>query len=312
MQLAFAGTPEFAAVALARLISAGREIVLVLTRPDKPAGRGLKAMASPVKTLAQAHGLRLFQPASLKTADAQREIVQARPDVLVVAAYGLILPPAVLDIPPLGCLNIHASLLPRWRGAAPIQRAILAGDEVTGITIMQMDAGLDTGPMLLQEQVPIEPSDTASSLHDKLAGVGAELIVRALDEAERGTLRRAAQPVEGATYAAKIDKREALIDWHLSAEAIARRVRAFDPYPGAYTTLDGDPLKLWSALPAPARAGGDATPGELVGVTDETMLVACGQGTLAVRELQRAGGKRLAAGAFARGFAIAPGTRLGT
>ncbi|HEX6361399.1 MAG TPA: methionyl-tRNA formyltransferase, partial [Albitalea sp.] len=255
MRVAFAGTPDFAQAALARLHGAGHAIPLVLTQPDRPAGRGMKLQASPVKAFAVAHGIPVAQPRSLRLdgkypedARAAREaLVAARPDVLVVAAYGLILPTWVLELPPLGALNIHASLLPRWRGAAPIHRAIEAGDAYTGITIMQMDAGLDTGDMLLAEAETIAPDDTTGTLHDRLAALGGRLVVEALERAQAGTLARTPQPAEGVTYAHKIDKAEAAIDWRQPAAAIERRVRAFDPVPGASTLVDGETVKVWRA-----------------------------------------------------------------
>ena len=258
MRLAFAGTPEFARVALQALHAAGHGVVLVLTQPDRPAGRGMKLQASPVKEFAQAHGLALAQPRSLRldgkypddAQAARAALVQAAPQMMVVAAYGLILPPWVLQLPPLGCLNIHGSLLPRWRGAAPIQRAIEAGDRETGITIMQMDAGLDTGAMLLVQRTPIGADDTTATLHDRLAELGARLVVQAVGLAGQGALQPVRQPEAGVNYAHKIDKAEAAIDWALPAEALACRIRAFDPFPGCSTTLGGQPVKVWRARPA--------------------------------------------------------------
>ncbi|MFZ5573582.1 MAG: methionyl-tRNA formyltransferase [Pseudomonadota bacterium] len=304
MRLIFAGTPPFAAAALDALADAGHAIALVLTQPDRPAGRGMKLMPSAVKTAALAHGLPVAQPASLKTPEAQAELAAVDADVMVVAAYGLILPQAVLDIPRRGCLNIHASLLPRWRGAAPIQRAILAGDTETGITIMQMDAGLDTGAMLLKSVVPILDTDTGGSLHDKLAGVGARAIVEAL--ARLDTLAPVAQDDAQATYAAKLDKEEARLDWSRPAAELARAVRAFNPVPGAWTLVDGAPLKIWAAAPVP----GQGAPGEVLDA-GERLVVACGDGALALTELQPAGSKRMTAAAFLAGRRLAPGARLG-
>lgn len=308
MRLAFAGTPDFAAIALRQLIAAGHTIALVLTRPDKPSGRGLRVVASPVKALAEEHSLPLFQPASLKIADQQEPLKAAAPDLIVVAAYGLILPQAVLDLPKHGCMNIHASLLPRWRGAAPIQRAILAGDSETGITIMQMDAGLDTGPMLLREVMPIEANETAGTLHDKLAHRGGKLIVRAIDELLHGRLNPTSQPESGATYAAKIDKREAEINWTTSAVEIERKVRAFNPVPGAATAWQGEPLKIWAAG---AIAGGMGSPGQVLHCSADGIEIQCGSGRLIVRELQRGGGKRLTTPEFLRGVVLAAGERFG-
>jgi len=315
MRVAFAGTPEFAQAALAHSYAAGFPVVLVLTQPDRPAGRGMKLQASPVKTFALEHGMPLIQPRSLRLdgkfpddAQAAREaLLQARPEVLVVAAYGLILPQWVLDLPPRGCLNIHASLLPRWRGAAPIHRAIEAGDARTGITIMQMDTGLDTGDMLLVEAVDIAANDTTATLHDRLAALGARLIVDALQRIAGGGLTRTPQPALGVTYARKIEKAEAIIDWTLPANVIERRIRAFDPFPGAVTTLDGEPLKLWRA-----RTGhGDGTPGVVLAAADGQLTVACGRGSLAVGELQRAGGKRLSARQFLQAHPDVVGKTLG-
>jgi methionyl-tRNA formyltransferase len=279
----------------------------VLTRPDRPAGRGLRASPSAVKQLALARGLDIYQPESLSGDDARERIAAARADFLVVAAYGLILPPPVLDAARQGALNIHASLLPRWRGAAPIQHALLAGDATTGITIMRMDAGLDTGPMLAQEAIDIAPDDDAGSLHEKLAALGARMIVAVLSAAAAGRLQAVPQPPEGVTYARKLDQRDLQIDWRLSAAAIARQVRALRPAPGASTRLRGEMLKIWRAE---ARDASGAA-GEVLRVDTQGVLVACGAGALQLGELQRAGGKRLPAAAFLRGFPIAPGERLG-
>ncbi len=263
-------------------------------------------MAGAVKRYALSQGLEVFQPVSLREDAARVRIAAARPAVLVVAAYGLLLPQAVLDIPARGALNIHASLLPRWRGAAPIQRALLAGDTQTGITIMQMDAGLDTGPMLLQQNLAIAPDDDAQTLHDKLAELGARLIVAAIVEVEAGTARLAPQPVAGVTYAQKIVKRDVEIDWAAPAAQIERTVRALRPFPGATARLKGDGLKLWRTRIANARG----EPGRVIAVGPDGILVACGEGALLVTELQRAGGKRLAAGEFLRGAPLAPGEIL--
>ena len=316
MKIIFAGTPEFARVGLERLLAAGFQVPLVLTQPDRPAGRGMKLQASPVKQLALDRHITVAQPRSLRLdgkypddAAAAREAIEAaQADVMVVAAYGLILPQWVLDVPRLGCLNIHASLLPRWRGAAPIHRAIEAGDAQTGVTIMQMDAGLDTGDMLLVERLPIRPQDTTGSLHDRLATLGGRLIVEALEIAACGGLTAQKQPAEGVTYAHKIEKAEAALDWTAPADALARRVRAFNPFPGAATALAGEAIKVWAAH-AEAAAGGGA-PGELLGVGPDGIRVATADGVLVLTELQRAGGKRLAAAEFLRGFALAPGQVL--
>jgi len=305
VRIIFAGTPPFAAAALEALADAGHGIPLVLTQPDRPAGRGMKLTSSAVKQAALARGLPVYQPASLKTPEAQAELRAADADVMVVAAYGLILPQAVLDLPRFGCLNIHASLLPRWRGAAPIQRAILAGDPETGITIMQMDAGLDTGAMLAKTVVPILDTDTAASLHDTLAVAGARAIVDALEH--YSTLAPQAQDDSRATYAAKLSKEEARLDWNQPADVLARAVRAYNPAPGAWTLLDGAPLKIWAAQ-AVAGAG---NPGEVLRAEVEQLVIACGSGALALQEIQPAGGKRMSAAAFLAGRPLAPGTHFG-
>ncbi len=309
MRIVFAGTPEFAAAALQSLIEAGHHIPLVLTQPDRPAGRGMKLLASPVKQLAERLGLSVHQPAGLRDPHALQPVLDARPDVLVVAAYGLILPPELLELGRHGALNIHASLLPRWRGAAPIQRAILAGDARTGITIMQMDAGLDTGPTLAMQEVTIDAADTAGTLHDKLAALGARMIVRALQELAAGYVPTHPQPAVGVTYAAKITKREAALDWRLPAVELERKVRAFNPHPGAHAALRGTQVKVWRARPV----SGTGTHGEVLAASDPGILVACGAGqpgALELLELQRAGGKRLSAAAFLQGFALTPGERF--
>jgi methionyl-tRNA formyltransferase len=301
MNIAFAGTPEFAAQALAALHAAGHAVSGVLTQPDRPAGRGLRLQPSAVKQFAHVHALPLSQPRSLRldgkfadeAAAARTALEAAAPEVMVVAAYGLILPAWVLALPRRGCINIHSSLLPRWRGAAPIQRAIEAGDSETGITIMQMDAGLDTGDMLLAEALPIHGSDTAATLHDRLAALGARLVVRALAGLEAGTLRATPQPAAGVTYAHKIDKAEAPIDWQQPAAAIERRLRAFDPFPGCTARIAGETVKVWRG-DVVTMAG---TPGQPVG--GDPLLVACGEGALRITELQRPGGRRLAAREFA-------------
>lgn len=314
MRIIFAGTPAFARVALERLHAAGFEIPLVLTQPDRPAGRGMKLQASPVKQFALEHGIAVSQPRSLRLdgkypddAVAAREaIAAARADAMVVAAYGLILPQWVLGAPAQGCLNIHASLLPRWRGAAPIHRAIEAGDAQTGVTIMQMDAGLDTGDMLLVERLPIEAADTTGSLHDRLALLGGRMIVEALEIAACGGLKPVQQPADGVTYAHKIEKVEAALDWTLPAAVLDRRVRAFNPFPGAGAVLGGEAVKVWAARP---EAGGadSAAPGRVLAAGPEGIRVATGDGVLVLTELQRAGGKRLPVADFLRGFAVAPG-----
>ncbi|MEY2617521.1 MAG: hypothetical protein RL522_523 [Pseudomonadota bacterium] len=318
LRVIFAGTPEFARVALEQIHAAGYRIPLVLTQPDRPAGRGMKLQASPVKQFAQAQGLPVAQPQGLRLQGkypqdaqaAQAAIEAAQADVMVVAAYGLILPQWVLDAPRLGCLNIHASLLPRWRGAAPIHRAIEAGDTDTGVTLMQMDAGLDTGDMLQLERLPIAPTDTTATLHDKLAGLGARMIVDALRRATDGPLARTPQPEAGVTYAHKIEKSEAEVDWSLPAEVIERRLRAFDPFPGASSPVQGEAVKLWRAERVASAAAAPA--GTVLAADEAGVLVACGSGALRLTQLQRAGGKRLAAADFLRGFPLVPGQRFGT
>lgn len=306
MRIVFGGTPEFAAQALAAILAAGHSVPLVLTQPDRPSGRGMALQASPVKQLALEHGLPVHQPPSLKSAESRQPIIDACPDVMVVAAYGLILPQAALDIPRLGCINIHASLLPRWRGAAPIQRAILAGDAETGVTLMRMEAGLDTGPMLLKGSLPIRDADCATTLHAKLAVLGARLIVEALPRLERGELPGEPQPFEGATYAAKLEKSEAVLDWRQSAVVLSRAVRAFDPFPGTVARIEGQTLKVWRA----ELAAGVGEPGTVLAADVGGILVACGEGALRLVELQKSGGKRLQAADFLHGFALKPGQRF--
>ena len=303
MKIVFAGTPEFAARALAALYEAGHDIPLVLTQPDRPAGRGMTLQASPVKQLALSRGSEVFQPLTLKDEVAQEKLRLLAPDVMVVAAYGLILPQAVLDIPRHGCLNIHASLLPRWRGAAPIHRAILAGDAESGVCIMQMEAGLDTGPVLLSASTPISAQDTSQTLHDKLAVQGAQLIVSAL---QRLPLPAVAQPEAGVTYAAKLDKSEAPLDWRRPAAELDRQIRAFTPFPGTTAVLDGAPLKVWAALPR-SESG---VPGTVLAADKHGILVACGSGSLLLTELQKAGGKRLPVAQFLAGHGVSAGARF--
>lgn len=317
LRVIFAGTPEFAAAALAAIHEAGFAVPLVLTQPDRPAGRGMKLQASPVKRYAQENGIAVAQPPSLRRAGkypqeaaAALDLLRATPhDVMVVAAYGLLLPQEVLDIPPRGCINIHGSILPRWRGAAPIHRAIEAGDAETGITLMQMDAGLDTGPMISEVRTPIAPTDTTAILHDRLAKLGAELVVDGLIRLERdGTLPVTPQPAEGVTYAEKIGKQEAALDFRRSAEALARQIRAFDPFPGGAATLDGALLKLWSAEPAGGvNVPAGAAPGQILDVSPAGVVVACGEGALRVTQLQKPGGKRLPAREFLAGMPLAAG-----
>ncbi|MEW6165883.1 MAG: methionyl-tRNA formyltransferase [Pseudomonadota bacterium] len=306
MRAAFAGTPEFAAAALRALLEAGFDIPLVLTQPDRPAGRGQKLVASPVKQLALEHGIPVHQPEKLRDPATHAPLRACAPDVLVVAAYGLILPQTVLDIPRHGCINIHASLLPRWRGAAPIQRCIEAGDAETGVTVMRMEAGLDTGPMLLAESMKVSPGETAASLHDRLAVLGGRLIVDALQRLD--ALTPVAQPDAGVTYARKIDKAEAALDWARPAAETERRIRAFDPFPGCTAQLDGTTLKLWRA----EIAAGSGAPGEILAVGATGITVACGEGALRLVELQKPGGRRLAGADFLTGFPVVAGQRFAT
>ena len=303
MRLIFAGTPEFAATALQALIHRGHEIALVLTQPDRPAGRGMQLKPSAVKNLALQHGLSVAQPNTLKDPTLQAALSELAVDAMIVAAYGLMLPAAVLTMPRFGCLNIHASLLPRWRGAAPIQRALLAGDQETGITIMQMEAGLDTGPMLLRKGLPIAPSDTAQSLHNKLAALGADCIVETLSAFSYAPLSATAQNAANATYAAKINKAEARIDWRQSAVENERALRAYNPVPGAFTVRGDETLKLWSATISDQHGA----PGTVIAADREGIVVACRTGALRITELQRAGAKRLAVAQFLDGIMIAPG-----
>jgi methionyl-tRNA formyltransferase len=305
MKIAFAGTPEFAAVPLRALHAAGHEIALVLTQPDRPRGRGLHPLPSAVKVLALELGLHVEQPQNLKEPDLLEALTRLAPEALVVAAYGLIVPSPVLAVPRRGGINIHASLLPRWRGAAPIQRALLAGDTRTGISIMQMDRGLDTGPVLLQEEITIGPADTAQTLHDRLAALGARLIVRALE----ATLQPQPQDEALATYAAKIDKKEAGIDWREPAQVINRKIRAFNPVPGAASVYKHEVLKIWRAEPVESS---ESRAGIVTRIDANGIVVGCGGGTaIRLLELQRAGGKRLAAAAFLAGCPMTPGERLG-
>ena len=318
MRIIFAGTPEFARVALAELHHAGFDIALVLTQPDRPAGRGMKLQASAVKQFALDHQIALAQPRSLRLdgkypddAAAARAAIQAAVDAgaeaMVVAAYGLILPQWVLDAPPLGCFNIHASLLPRWRGAAPIHRAIQAGDPETGVTIMQMDAGLDTGDMLLVEKCPIAALDTTATLHDKLAPLGGKMMVRALELAGSGKLQPVKQPDEGVTYAHKIEKAEAAVDWTQPVAVIDRHIRAMTPFPGATAQLGPDTIKLWNSEIDSSSRPMDVSCGLILSANAGGVRVTGGDGVLTLTELQRAGGKRLSAADFLRGFALQAG-----
>jgi methionyl-tRNA formyltransferase len=309
LRIAFAGTPQFALPALQALLKSRHQVVGVLTQPDRPAGRGQQMRASPVKLLALDAQLPLAQPSSLKTEESRAELTQWAADVLVVVAYGLILPPPVLALPRLGCINIHGSLLPRWRGAAPIQRAILAGDAETGVTIMQLDAGLDTGPMLLERVRPIGSQDTAGDLHDALSELGAAALLEALDGLAAGTLKPRAQPADGVSYAPKIEKSEAPIDWSVSAIHLDRKIRAFNPWPVAETRFAGESLRVLQARIAEPIGAHDA-PGTLLGIADDGLHVACGEGVLAVRELQRAGKRPVSARDFANAVRLA-GLRFG-
>lgn len=305
MKVIFAGTPEFARQALAAINTAGHDVVLVLTQPDRPSGRGMKLTPSPVKQEAEKHGVPVYQPEKLKDPATHERIKAADAEVMIVAAYGLILPPAVLDIPPRGCLNIHASLLPRWRGAAPIQRAIEAGDTETGIGIMQMEAGLDTGAVLLEKRLSILPTDTGASLHDKLADLGAQAIVEAL--ARLDDLMPTAQPKQGVTYAHKLSKKDARLDWTLPADVLARKVRAFNPVPGAWTLQHAELLKIWQA----EAVSGKGFPGEVLCADKSGITIACGEGALKVSELQKAGSKRMDAATFLTGCAPLTGVLFG-
>ena len=319
MRLIFAGTPEFARVALEQLQQGGHEVALVLTQPDRPAGRGMKLQASSVKQYALEHGMPVLQPRSLRLdgkypEDAQAAkaaIEAAQADAMVVAAYGLILPQWVLDTMAApgkyGCYNIHASLLPRWRGAAPVHRAIEAGDSETAVTIMQMDAGLDTGDMLMAHTVPIEASDTTGSLQDRLAQLGGRLMLLALQKAEAQALKPVPQSAQGVTYAQKIEKNEAGIDWRQGAGQIAQKVRAFNPFPGATTTLNGETLKIWMAVPAALAPPAQAPPGTVLMVDPQGLAVAAKDSVVVITELQRPGGKRLPVAEFLRGSTVQSG-----
>ncbi|MFZ6771557.1 methionyl-tRNA formyltransferase [Undibacterium sp. SXout7W] len=318
MKVIFAGTPEFAATALQAICAAGFEVPLVLTQPDRPAGRGMQLHASAVKQFALQHQIPVAQPISLRldgkypdvAAEAHQLLHSTPHDVMVVAAYGLILPPSVLGIPRLGCLNIHGSLLPRWRGAAPIHRAIEHGDAETGITIMQMEAGLDTGPMLLKHSIRIADTDTTGSLHDTLAAMGGDMIVTALRQLEHGSLPATVQPETGITYAAKISKEEAALDFAGSATSLWRKIRAFNPFPGAHASFAGSNIKIWQAdiVTSPAPSVTSAQPGQILAANaQEGIVVACGEGMLRLTELQKPGGKRLPAAEFLKGFPVTTG-----
>lgn len=302
MRVIFAGTPEFAVPPLQAILDAGHDVALVLTQPDRPSGRGLALTPSPVKRLALSRNLRIEQPASLTSEVAQKQLRELRADILVVVAYGLLLPRAVLEATRKGAINIHASLLPRWRGAAPIQRAIEAGDTQTGITIMQLDAGLDTGPTYLAQAITITGSDTAGTVHDRLMPLGAQLVVECLRRIDDGTAIAQPQPGEGATYARKISKTEGPLDWREPAEVLARRVRAFNPSPGATARLRNHELKVWAASALDRTS--DVTPGTVVELDQVGPVIACGSGCVRLEELQRAGAKRMNAAQLMRGFPI--------
>ena len=306
LRVVYAGTPEFAVPALQALLDSRHAVVAVYTQPDRPAGRGRKLRPSPVKALAQTHDLPVEQPARLKGSETLERLAGYAPDVMVVAAYGLILPQRVLALPAHGCLNIHASLLPRWRGAAPIQRALLAGDTETGVTIMQMAPGLDTGAMLLKRACPIRDTETAASLHDRLATLGAEALLATLEQLVAGELQPEPQDEAAACYAAKLDKAEAALDWCEPAVVLARQVRGFNPWPIAYTYYQGQPLRIWAATPLAANAEvAVRQPGEIVAATAAGIDVATGQGILRITELQLPGGKPLAAGQFLNARSLA-------
>ncbi|NCN88374.1 MAG: methionyl-tRNA formyltransferase [Gallionella sp.] len=307
MNILFAGTPDFAAAALATLLQSEHRLIGVLTQPDRRSGRGMQLSASPVKRLALQHGIPVLQPDSLKGDVIQQELRALQPDVMVVAAYGLILPPAVLQLPRHGCLNIHASLLPRWRGAAPIQRAILADDRQTGITIMQMDAGLDTGDIVLQQACPISSEDNAQTLHDKLASLGADCIVRALQRLANGPLRAQPQDAGQSSYAAKLSKAEAWLEWNRSAAELERAVRAYNPFPVACGELNGTAIKIWRTR----RGSGKGIPGTVLGMDKSGIEVACAEGSLWLEILQKPGGKPLPAAQFVQGFGLSVGNRFG-
>lgn len=309
LRLVFAGTPEFAAEHLKALLDTPHQIVAVYTQPDRPAGRGQKLMPSPVKQLALQHGLPVLQPPTLRDPAAQEELRALAPDLMVVVAYGLILPQVVLDIPRLGCINSHASLLPRWRGAAPIQRAVQAGDAESGVTVMQMEAGLDTGPMLLKVTTPISAGDTGGSLHDRLAQLGPQAVVQAIAGLAAGTLQGEVQDDALATYAHKLNKDEARIDWNRPADELERLVRAFNPWPICHSTLDGQPLKVLAAEPAEGRG----QPGQILDASKDGLTVACGEGALRLTRLQLPGGKPLAFADLynSRREQFAPGQVLG-
>lgn len=316
LKIVFAGTPEFAAEALTTLINSEHEVIAVYTQPDRPAGRGRKLKASPVKILAEKNAIPIYQPGSLNNTDEQQALRDLNPDVMIVAAYGLILPQAVLDIPKMGCLNIHASLLPRWRGAAPIQRAILAGDTETGITIMQMNAGLDTGDMLSTSTCPIEQNETGGSLHNKLATLGASSLLDTLNELQTGNISPVAQDATQATYAHKLEKQEAQLDWTQPADQLDRQIRAFNPWPVAFFIVNDQIVRVWHAevinKQGSSDTGPDTIPGTVLRADKKGIDIACGENSLRLLQLQPPGKKTMDAAAFLNGRSewLTPGKLL--
>lgn len=308
LRLVYMGTADFAVPSLQALAQSRHEVVAVYTQPARPAGRGMKARPSPIERLSLALDVPVHTPVTLKEETARAALASLDADLAVVAAYGLILPQAILDIPRMGCINLHGSRLPRWRGAAPIQRAILAGDRESGVTIIQMEAGLDTGPMLAMETVPIGVTTTAQELHDRLAELAATMVVEAVDRLALGETDATEQPNEGAVYAQKIEKAEGHIDWHRSASQIDRQIRALNPWPGCWTELDGRRLRVLGGRPLEGQQSSTASPGT---VLDDALTVACGNGVLRIERLQRAGGKPMTAAELLRGFPVSPGARLG-
>ncbi len=311
LRIVFMGSPDFAVPALEQVIEHHR-VVLVVTRPDKPKGRGKRVVSPPVKVVAEAAGVPVAQPKSVKGKKFRARLAEVSADVGVVVAYGKILPPAVLEAFPHGCLNIHASLLPKYRGAAPIQWALIEGETETGVTIMRLDEGMDTGPALLERRVPISPEDNAGTLSERLSALGAEMLLEALERIENGSAVFREQKHDAATYAPMLAKEDGIVDWNQAAEAVANRIRGVDPWPGAVTTLDGQPLKLFAASLTPGDDANDAEPGQVVAVDEQGLHIACRQGVCVVSEVQAAGRKRMAARAFVAGRPIPVGTRLGS